>query len=361
MRRLTALLLFVTLPLAGAAAQEAPAADFAGYISRAVETVIVPEFAEVDAAAADLSADLTALCAAPTAEIFATVGDAFERIVIAWAHVMSLPIEPLLVNDRRDRFFFWPDPRGVTLRQIQPVIADRDESVTDAANLAGKSVALQGLGALDYVLYGTGAESILAADEDGVFRCRYAMAIGQSLADIAAELADEIGPSGSFTELMLHPGPDNPLYPTLDSAVIDLIIAAEDIVEMARGSFLLPVLGQTIDLARPRIAPLWRSGLSTVFLTAMIDGSHALLFDADAAAMLSADTQWIVDSMAWEFMSIAEATPPADASIELAATDDDFRQLLFRIVAYTDNLKSLIGTSLPGTIGLAGAFFANEG
>jgi len=93
-RRLIALSLLVVTPLGAASAQDAPVPDFAGYIARAVETVIVPGFAEVDAAATDLSANLTALCAAPTNETLATVSTAFQRIVVAWAHVMSLPIDP---------------------------------------------------------------------------------------------------------------------------------------------------------------------------------------------------------------------------------------------------------------------------
>src|SRR3546814_13939620 len=55
---------------------------------------------------------------------------------------------------RYEHIYFWPDPRGITLRQVQGLLGQADGSMPDAAGLATQSVALQGLPALEYVLYG---------------------------------------------------------------------------------------------------------------------------------------------------------------------------------------------------------------
>jgi len=361
MRRLIAALTLAAIPLAPAEAQDQMPPEWAAFVGRAVDLVIVPAFAALDESAAELSASLGDLCAAPSEMSFDGAAAAFEDTVIAFAHVMVLPVAPVLAENRRDRFLFWPDPRGITQRQVQPVLAEHDETATSLETLVGKSAALQGLGALEHVLFGTGAESILAGDEDGQFRCAYAMAIGENLVSMASDMAAAMAPDGEFARMIRNPGPGNPLYPTADAAITDLIIGTEEGIELARNSLLVPVLGQSIELARPRAAPLWRSGLTVAFLGALIDATREMIEVAEIGAILPVDSQWIMESVAWELSSIASVDLPAAGTLDLVATDEEFRQLLFRLVAYTDNLKSLLGLSIPLAIGLSAAFFANEG
>ncbi len=347
---------------AGAASTVAPqqeATGLGGFVARAVDNVIAPGFMNLDDAVKELDAEVGAYCAAPSADAFVAVDASLEQTVIAWGHVQFLPIGPLDADNRRDRFFFWPDPRGTTLRQIQPVIIDQDETVTDAAQLHDKSVALQGLGALEYVLYGTGADSVLAGNAEGQFRCRYATAITGGLVAIADDLVTETAAGSDFDQLIRNPGSDNAVYPTADAAMADLVIAAGKAIELDRDSLLLPVLGEALEFARPHIAPFWRSGLSMTFLKALADGSQQLLNGGDLLQVLPDDSVWIQDSLDWEFASIADALPSDDRSIDLAAIDGDYRQALFRLVAYTDNLKSLIGISLPRALNLSGFNFAD--
>jgi predicted lipoprotein len=54
---------------------------------------------------------------------------------------------------------------------VQELLAKQDPTATDAATLRGKSVAMQGLQALEFVLYGTGSETLATGDD---YRCRYA-------------------------------------------------------------------------------------------------------------------------------------------------------------------------------------------
>lgn len=338
---------------------EGPATGFSGFVSRAMDGVIIPGFAALESAAEALDSSVAAYCAVPGDNSYAALHDAFAATVTAWGHVMFLPIAPLDTDNRRERFFFWPDPRGTTLRQIQPVIIDRDASVTEAAQLRDKSVALQGLGALEHVLYGAGAESIRIGDADGQFRCAYAAAITAGLADMAHALAAETAPGSDFDRTIRGPGADNPVYPTPDAAMADLIIGAANAVELVRDSLLLPVLGEALEFARPRIAPLWRSSLTMTFLQALADGSQQLLNGGDLLQVLPADAAWIKDSLDSEFWSIGDALPADAVPVDEAAVDGEYRQTLYRLVAYTDNLKSLIGVSIPRALDLSGFNFAD--
>ncbi len=360
-KRLLATILIASIGTASAQEPAATVPDEAltAFINRALDDFVTPGFAQLAAAAEQLDASVGAFCSAPTEPAFAAVGTALEAAVTAWARVIALPIEPLLVDSRRERVFFWPDPRGVTLRQIQPVILDQDATVTDPTELGAKSVALQGLGALEYVLFGAGSESMLTGNEDGAFRCGYATALSANLSDVATTLAEETAPHSAFADAVRNPGPDNPLYLSPNAVMSDLIIGVGTAIEYARDSLLLPVLGETIEFARPRVAPLWRSGLALTFFHSLVDGARMLLESGGLADVLPDDFDWIVDSLAWEFMSIETVLPDSEIPIELAATDEAFRQALLSAAAYTDNLKSLIRTYIPNGLGLTGFNFAD--
>ncbi len=68
---------------------------------------------------------------------------------------------PAREDNRFERLFFWPDRRGRGLRQVQGILAEEDETATDPATLYQKSVAVQGLLALDFVLSGEGNETLV--------------------------------------------------------------------------------------------------------------------------------------------------------------------------------------------------------
>jgi predicted lipoprotein len=56
---------------------------------------------------------------------------------------------------------------------VREALTKRDQSVTEAASLAGKSVALQGLPALEYLLHGDGATTLTKSSDEAQFSCRF--------------------------------------------------------------------------------------------------------------------------------------------------------------------------------------------
>ncbi|MCC6736141.1 MAG: hypothetical protein IT534_08425, partial [Bauldia sp.] len=165
-RGVIALLLGLATTVPAAAQEGTPTPQAAGvlrdYAVRALDDFIRPAIAGVAEAAATLDETLAAFCAAPAPDLRPAADEAFAAVVTAWAAVIALQIEPLAVDSRRERFFFWPDPRGITLRQVQAIVAARDPTAADPVSLAGKSAAIQGLGALEYLLFGSGSEALLA-------------------------------------------------------------------------------------------------------------------------------------------------------------------------------------------------------
>ena len=98
-----------------------------------------------------------ALCAAPSQQALDAARQSFGETVDAWSAIEIIRFGPVTEENRLERMLFWPDRKGTGLKQVQAALAAKDATATDAGSLASKSVAMQGLGALEFVLFGTGA------------------------------------------------------------------------------------------------------------------------------------------------------------------------------------------------------------
>ena len=159
---------------------------------------------------------------------------ASRELVLAWSRVELIRFGPARDQNRYERLFFWPDPRGRGLQQIQEIIATEDPTATSVETLREKSVAVQGLFALEFVLYGTGSEALVdAANPARSFRCRFGAAIAGAIEKTAEEiLADWTKPDG-YAALMRDAGPDNPVYRSHGEVVQELIKSAREQLQLA--------------------------------------------------------------------------------------------------------------------------------
>ncbi|MVA96691.1 peptidase M75, Imelysin [Nitratireductor sp. CAU 1489] len=349
-----ALCLGLALP-ATAFGEPAPAVAIA---RAAIDAVIRPGYARLQTAAETLEKDVRALCDAPGPAQLETARAAFRDTALAWASIEMVGFGPVRAQNRLERILFWPDRRGIGLRQVQAILATRDDTATDAAALAQKSVAVQGLGALDYVLYGTGAEELAGADG---FRCRYGAAIGANLAKIAADItagwADNDGIAGQLAE----PGPDNALFRDQSEAlgeVTDMLIHG---LEQLRDVRLNGFLGETPDKDRPKRALLWRAGLTVATIRANLDGLRDLFDKAGFADHLAAEDRWIAASIRFEFAQADGALSDVPERIADTLADAQAREKLAFVRVVSSSLSQLVSEHLTAAYGLTAGFSSLDG
>jgi predicted lipoprotein len=166
-------------------------------------------------AAAALDGALGGWCAKPDAAGAARVGEAFTQLALAWSGVEILRFGPLVQANRFERLAFWPDTRGVMPRQVQQLIAAKDEALLAPGALAGRSVAVQGLPALEYVLYGDPAllkQSTQSSAPTFPYACGYARAVAANVATISRDVAQAWSAQGDFGRQFAKPQPGNDLY-----------------------------------------------------------------------------------------------------------------------------------------------------
>ncbi|RYE88254.1 MAG: peptidase M75, Imelysin, partial [Hyphomicrobiales bacterium] len=150
--------LFRSLLLVLALMVPAAAVEPSEVLRKAVDSFIRPAFAQLAGRTVGLEKDIANLCEAPSATLLELTRQQFGKVVLAYSRVEFLRFGPLTEDSRAERMLFWPDRKGIALRQVQAMLAKHDETATRLAELRGKSIAVQGLGALEYVLFGDGAE-----------------------------------------------------------------------------------------------------------------------------------------------------------------------------------------------------------
>jgi len=127
-------------------------ADHAAIARDALNNYIRPGYAALADRANTLAGSSKALCAGASNTTLKTARETFAQTVEAWSEIEPVRFGPVLQDHRYERLFYWPDAKGLGAKQVREALAKQDATVKDPATLASKSVALQGLPALEYLL-----------------------------------------------------------------------------------------------------------------------------------------------------------------------------------------------------------------
>lgn len=328
-------------------------------LAAAVAEVIRPNILQLDEASGGLDRAMEALCATPSADSLAIAADQFGQVVRAYGAIAFLRLGPLLEDNRADRLLFWPDRRSIGLKQVQAILATEDASATELASLQGKSVAVQGLGALEFVLFGTGAEALSA--EEGAFRCRYGQTIAANIAAMAGELThDWYRPDGIASHLQT-PQPDYSDYRTETEALEALVGLVSHGLEALRDKHLLAFMARDNAAARPKLAVFWRSDLTMAYARANIEGMRKLVAASGVARAVSEKQQGLENTIDFEFRNAIRALDLITLPVAAAVADEKQAAALSYLVLVTGSLQSIIGEQLSAALGLSVGFSALDG
>ncbi len=335
--------------------------DHAAVARAALTEVIRPGYAALAEETAGLSDKVGALCEARSAASLEAARKAFASAVAAWSKVEILRFGPIVEDRRYERLFFWPDPKGLGDRQIRDELAKRDESVTKPEALSGKSVALQGLPALEYLLYGDGAETLAAPSEDGAFRCAFARAAATNSAGIATSVAEDWREGSPYEMSFLAPGPDATPYRAPKEVTLDLFKSFTAGIELVRDQKLAKPLGATAEEARPKLAAFWRSRLSLANAAGNLEGVRALFAKGGLAQVVAGDSPGVEKSVLFDLGHAIEVLNGIGKPMAEVAVDAELRG---KIEALRVSLKSAGKTAADAITrgaGLAFGFNAMDG
>jgi uncharacterized protein len=334
--------------------------DHAAIARAALTEVIRPGYAALAEETAALS-DEVALCQTPSAASLDAARKAFAAAVAAWSKVEILRFGPIVEDRRYERLFFWPDPKGLGDRQIRDALAKRDESVTKPEALSGKSVALQGLPALEYLLYGDGAETLAAPSEEGAFRCAFARAAAANSAGITKSVAEDWREGSPYEKSFLAPGPDASPYRAPKEVTLELFKSFTAGIELVRDQKLSKPLGSSPEEARPKLAAFWRSGQSLANAAGNLEGVRALFAKGGLAQVVAGDSPGVEKSVLFDLGHAIEVLNGIGKPMAELVKDAELRG---KIEALRVSLKSAGKTAADAIArgaGLAFGFNAMDG
>ena len=232
-------------------------ADYAHVVDQAVNKYIVPAYAAFDVATGQLAGAVEDFCAGPTPPKETAVRTDFGETVRAWAHVDFLHFGPMAQEGRYERFAFFPDVHGTGARQIRGFLVSEDEALLKPDALASQSAAVQGLPALESLLF-VGNEALLQPAPPKPFRCALAVAVAKNMQAIADEALGGWQGDKSWASLMEMPGADNPVYRTHAEAMTEILKAILTGLEQVRDQRLLAALGGSPESSKAAAPPTIR-------------------------------------------------------------------------------------------------------
>jgi len=352
--------LALALPLLLAAVLPASAAVKASdVIGRAIDGFVRPAYVNLDEHAAALTKAMRQLCETPSEKNLEAARSAFSGTVEAWSVAEIIAFGPIKENNRLERMLYWPDRKSIGLRQVQSTLAAKDSSATDPVQLAQKSVAMQGLGALEYVLYGDGAETL--ARKDDPYRCAYGAAVAGNIETISGEVRDAWNKPDGFASLWANPGSKNPLYRDGNEAVTELVGVFINELEMIRDVRLKGFLGAKPDADKPKQAIYWRSQNTTASLAGNLSGIDQLFQASRLGDALPADARWMAESIHIQLTNGVATAKSVAGPIDKALADPALRDKLEHFALISSSLSTLIGTRMTAEFGLTAGFSSLDG
>ncbi|QPC89141.1 imelysin family protein [Mesorhizobium sp. INR15] len=354
------LALAVVFPLALAGMSPAAAAVKASdVIQRAIDGFVRPAYSGLHDHAVSLTKAVRTLCEAPSQQGLDAARGEFSATVEAWSKAEIIGFGPIKENNRLERMLYWPDRKSIGLKQVQAALSDKDPTAIDPVLLAGKSVAMQGLGALEFLLFGDGADALTGKDD--AYRCAYGAAIAGNIETMAGDVSDAWNKPDGFAALWANPGPQNALYRDGTEAVTELVGVFINELEMVRDIRLKGFLGGKPEADKPKQAIYWRSQNTARSLAGNLSGVDTLFEASKLGDALQPDNSWMAESIHIQLVNGVSTAQSVKGPIDKVLADPAQRAKLEHFALISSSLSTLFGTRLTTEFGLTAGFSSLDG
>ncbi|MEM7216328.1 MAG: imelysin family protein [Pseudomonadota bacterium] len=327
-------------------------------MERTVSDFVRPGYEAFGNSTSEMSETVERLCKAPGQETLQSARAAFTATAKSWADIELIRFGPISRENRFERILFYPDRKSTGLKQVQRILAKQDDSATDLNRITGKSVAVQGLGALEFLLFGTGSEMLVSGDK---FRCSYAATVSQNLAKIASILIDGWQANGDATKTWTVPGPDNPVLRSPKEAVNELLGTLVHGLESIRDLRIGAFLRKETSKDRPRVAIFRRSENTMTMIAANIAAIKRLLLQSGAQSLLSPEDGPIFDNIIFELENAERVANAIPEPLGNSITEPEHRDRLVYLRTSVGFAIGMLDQDFAAAAGLSSGFSFSDG
>jgi predicted lipoprotein len=339
------------------AAPNPKAAQAARAVLAVVDGHIIPTYRALALAADAQEKVWTGFAPTRSAGDIQSLRAAYHTACDAWARAQVIKTGPISLFLRYERFAYWPEARNVTQRMLDALLASNDPKELAPETLVRDSVAAQGLTALERLLFGdVTVELLRASGSAGEWRTQVGLGMARNLTMIANDaVAEWTAPDGMRAAIAADKGWRTIFADTAEAASLlltDLVTA----FRLMHDVKLLPVMGASIDVARPRVAEAWRSGRSRRNLWLNLDSARAMT--RLWAETVPAEHRTKLETLYAAALKAVEAVPGA---LGEAAADAGRRPLVEAARAGIKAVQLEIAATLPVDLGITLGFNSLDG
>lgn len=352
------MLLTLTILPGLAHAAEVDAVKLAG---QALDRHIRPGYARLAAATGRLRHAVADVCASPSEGAVEQARTDFAATVEAFARVEHLRFGPVTEAYRDGRLFYWPDPNGIGHKQVRAALSAKDPTTLDAATLRSKSVALQGLPALDVLLNGEGSEMLAAGGEAARYRCGFASAIATNVDTIAGEVLKEWGDEGEWGKAFRDPAANTSIYQTPSEITRELFKSWTGGIKWVREQKLRRPLGESAERARPGLLPFAKSGLAFPSIAANLEGLRDLFVESGFREVVAKSSDGLDQSALFELDRGVTVLRGLKGPPSAVLRDDEQREQLNVLATAMKSLEAYTGEAIASAASITFGFNATDG
>lgn len=332
-----------------------------------VEQHIVPRYERLAHAAALLEERTAAFCAVPDAAGLDGVRDAYQQTMDAWAAVQHVRFGPITVQQRYERFQYWPDKHSTGERQLNQALAAADTAQLADDRFPSISIALQGLGTLERVLYDDDAEiGRFGSAGQPAYPCLLGKAIAHNLAVMSRETFTEwTAGDTAYRQVIAGAEQGNATFVSSEEVAARLLNDLYTSLQVVVDQKLLPAMGRSFAEISPRRVESWRSGRSLRNIELNLEADEALyasafspplVADGGNAARVEEDAA-IRRGFRTALGLVRGLRQPLDQAIQ----DEKQRPMLEQLLATVSDLKRHISGPIPVALGLPRSFNGLDG
>ena len=349
MRTLAAIVASVVLNCVTAAAE--PTSHYE-LVQHVLETHVLPRVEILKTNAALLPDAAKRVCESGDDASREELGSAFHSTIESWAAVEFLRFGPMTDAGLRERMSFWPDPRGIMTRQLRQVMAAKDEKILENGSIAKQSASVQGLPALEVLL--TDKDLPIGPGDASAYRCKFAIAIANNVASIAAEFAEGWTKVGGWKDKMLRPGSDNDTYKEPAEAASELVKALLIGLQVTADNQVKPRLDANSTFA----GPYAKSGLAQEYFKASIASLQQLYDVMNLESYLPDDKNWVKNwaGGAWRTMVASDG-----AGGHVAGVANEDAPPVRKVFDMISGLRKLVAGQMSVAAGLTVGFNELDG
>lgn len=334
--------LLLALPLLFSGTVAAQSMEWTEINLALTDAVVIPDYNAFAAAATGMNQQAQGFCSSVTPQSLAELQSAFHQAMDKWQAVQHIQFGPITYFNWNYRLQYWPDDNGTASRQLSALVASKDSAVLGSEAFARQSVGVQGLQALELLLF---SEASLAELQADAYRCSVVQAISANLAEIAAGVAQRWTDEFRAT---VATADERGFFESAEDATIDYLKALVEPIRGLQQQKLEAVLGESQAEARIRRAESWRAERSVRNLKINVE-SLGRFFNAGSPALSAVLPPEDIDGINAGFAKVQATLAELPDSMAPALETESGYNTLRQAAADLSALFELLEASLKKT------------